>query len=66
MVNEEDELMLVTTRGIIIRQAVKAISIQSRGATGVVVQRLDEEDAIAYVALVPPSNGEEEELEAAE
>ncbi|MBD2314882.1 DNA gyrase subunit A [Desertifilum sp. FACHB-1129] len=66
VVNEEDELMLVTTRGIIIRQAVKAISIQSRGATGVVVQRLDEEDAIAAVALVPPSNGEEEELEAAE
>ncbi|NES96231.1 MAG: DNA gyrase subunit A [Desertifilum sp. SIO1I2] len=66
VVNEEDELMLVTTRGIIIRQAVKAISIQSRGATGVVVQRLDEEDAIAAVALVPPSNGEEEDLEAAE
>ncbi|MUL37922.1 DNA topoisomerase (ATP-hydrolyzing) subunit A [Gloeocapsopsis dulcis] len=54
IVNEEDELMMVTSRGIIIRQAVKAISPQSRSATGVRVQRLDEDDAIAAVALVPP------------
>jgi len=31
----DDELMMVTSRGIIIRQAVKAISPQSRSATGV-------------------------------
>jgi DNA gyrase subunit A len=55
VVNEEDELMLVTSRGIIIRQVVKAISPQSRSATGVRVQRLDKDDAIAAVALVPPS-----------
>ncbi len=61
VVNEGDELMIVTSRGIIIRQSVDAISHQSRAATGVRVQRLDEDDAIAAVALVPPSNGEEEE-----
>ncbi|NDJ16591.1 DNA gyrase subunit A [Myxacorys almedinensis] len=55
IVNEDDELMIITSRGIIIRQSVKAISSQSRGATGVKVQRLDEDDAIAAVALVPPS-----------
>ena len=55
IVNEGDEMMIVTNRGIIIRQAVDAISSQSRSATGVRVQRLDEEDAIAAVALVPPS-----------
>jgi DNA gyrase subunit A len=55
IVNPGDELMIVTSRGIIIRQAVDAISIQSRSATGVMVQRLDEEDTIAAVALVPPS-----------
>lgn len=60
IVNQDDELMIVTSRGIIIRQAVKAISCQSRSGTGVRVQRLDEDDAIAAVALVPPSNGEEE------
>lgn len=60
VVNEDNELMLVTMRGIIIRQAVKAISIQSRGATGVLVQRLDEDDSIAAVALVPPSDAVDE------
>ena len=55
VVAEEDELMLVTNRGIIIRQVVSAISIQSRMATGVQLQRLDTEDAIAAVALVPPA-----------
>lgn len=64
IVNEEDELMLVTSRGIIIRQVVRAIPPQSRTATGVRVQRLDEDDAIAAVALVPPNVGDEVEVEA--
>lgn len=55
VVSEEDELMMVTTRGIIIRQAASAITPQSRAATGIRVQRLDKEDAIAAVALVPPA-----------
>jgi len=55
IVNEGDELMLVTNRGIIIRQRVNDISIQSRPATGVRLQKLDDEDAIAAVALVPPA-----------
>ncbi|MFE4105116.1 DNA topoisomerase (ATP-hydrolyzing) subunit A [Almyronema epifaneia] len=59
IVNEEDEMLIVTSRGIIIRQAVDAISIQSRMATGVQVQRLDGDDAIAAVALVPPAIEEE-------
>jgi DNA gyrase subunit A len=63
VVNEGDELMMVTSRGIIIRQAIDAISPQSRMATGVRVQRLDEDDAIAAVALVPSSGQEEEVLE---
>ncbi|MBV8884407.1 MAG: DNA topoisomerase (ATP-hydrolyzing) subunit A [Chroococcidiopsidaceae cyanobacterium CP_BM_RX_35] len=63
IVNEDDELMLVTNRGIIIRQAVSAIPPYSRSATGVRVQRLDEDDAIAAVALVPLSAGDGEESE---
>jgi DNA gyrase subunit A len=54
IVGEDDEMILVTNRGIIIRQSVNAISCQSRMATGVQVQRLDEDDAICAVALVPP------------
>ncbi|MBD3880652.1 DNA topoisomerase (ATP-hydrolyzing) subunit A [Phormidium tenue FACHB-886] len=59
VVNEDDEIIIVTNRGVIIRQKVKAISCQSRAATGVRVQRLDEDDAIVAVALVPPANEEE-------
>jgi DNA gyrase subunit A len=55
VVNQNDELMLVSNRGIIIRQDVNAISLQSRMATGVRVQRLDEDDAIAAVAPIPPA-----------
>ena len=64
VVNPADEFMIVTNRGIIIRQVVDAISLQSRSATGVRVQRLDSDDAIAAVALVPPAadgEGDEEE-----
>ncbi|MCY6494119.1 MULTISPECIES: DNA gyrase subunit A [Leptolyngbya] len=68
IVNEGDEMMLITNRGIIIRQSVDAISSQSRAATGVRVQRLDEDDAIAAVALVPATSEEggmiEDEIEA--
>jgi DNA gyrase subunit A len=68
VVSADDEMMIVTSRGIIIRQAVNAISPQSRMATGVRVQKLDGDDAIFAVALVPPgsegetdgSEGEEE------
>jgi DNA gyrase subunit A len=60
VVNDDDEMMIVTSRGIIIRQAVNAISHQSRMATGVKVQRLDDDDAIFAVALVPPGDGEDE------
>jgi len=63
IVNDDDELMIITNRGIIIRQAVNAISSQSRPATGVRVQRLDEDDAIAAVALVPTSTEEAAALE---
>lgn len=61
IVNADDELMIITSRGIIIRQAVSAISTQSRNATGVRVQRLDEDDSIVAVALVPPAGEESTE-----
>jgi DNA gyrase subunit A len=62
IVNDSDEIIMVTSRGIIIRQAVNAISCQSRAATGVRVQRLDGDDAIVAVALVPPANIDEADL----
>lgn len=56
IVNNGDELMMVTNRGIIIRQSISAISCQSRAASGVRLQRLDEDDEIVAVTLVPLSN----------
>lgn len=59
VVNQGDELLLVTNRGIAIRQSADAITSQSRQASGVRLQRLDGDDAIAAVALVPPAAEEE-------
>ncbi|WP_286625464.1 DNA gyrase subunit A [Thermosynechococcus sp. B1] len=58
IVNAEDELMIVTSRGIIIRQKVMDISSQSRSATGVRLQRLDEDDVIVTAAVLPPGSME--------
>lgn len=66
VVNEHEELMLVTNRGIIIRQRVNDISIQSRTAQGVCLQRLDNEDAIAAVAIVPKALESGDEADEAE
>jgi len=61
IVNSDDEFMIITTRGIIVRCDVNAVSLQSRNASGVRVQKLDTDDAIAGIALVPPlAEGEEE------
>ncbi|MBE9057999.1 DNA topoisomerase (ATP-hydrolyzing) subunit A [Sphaerospermopsis sp. LEGE 08334] len=61
IVNPDEEIMMATNRGIIIRQSVNAISVQSRTATGVRVQKLDEDDAITGVAVVPPDAGDAED-----
>ncbi|EDX84523.1 DNA gyrase, A subunit [Synechococcus sp. PCC 7335] len=58
----DDELMIVSQRGIIMRQSVDAISVQSRMATGVQLQRLDSDDAIAAVALVPHLDESDNEM----
>jgi DNA gyrase subunit A len=61
IVGADDELMIVTNRGVVIRQAIAAISSQSRAATGVRLQRLDEDDAIAAVTIVPRTDDEDDD-----
>lgn len=53
LVDGDEELMIVTSRGIVMRQPTSAIACQSRTARGVRLQRLDADDAIADVTLVP-------------
>lgn len=55
VVNEEDEVLLITSQGVIVRQKVKDISCQGRAATGVLVQKVDVKsgDSISTVSIVP-------------
>ena len=53
VVNEDDEVLLITSQGVIVRQVVKDIPCQGRAATGVLVQRVDSGDSISTVSIVP-------------
>ncbi|MCX5934860.1 MAG: DNA gyrase subunit A, partial [Pseudanabaena sp. LacPavin_0818_WC45_MAG_42_6] len=61
LVDEQNELMIVTSRGIVMRQSTDAIACQSRTARGVRLQKLDSSDAIVGATLVPPALEEEQE-----
>ncbi len=64
-VSDDDDLMIITEMGIVIRQHVNEVSIISRNTQGVKLIRLDDADRVSDVALVY-SNGEEEEEKASE
>jgi DNA gyrase subunit A len=52
MAGLEDELLLISSSGVVIRTAVREIASQGRDATGVRVMNLGEGDAVAAVAPV--------------
>ena len=63
----EEELLLVSERGVIVRLQSDVIPQQSRAATGVRLQRLDKGDRLAEVVLVPPeAETDDEPAESAE
>ena len=53
VLGEGEELLFVTEKGVIVRTSADKISQQSRAATGVKLQRLDEGDHLSEVVLVP-------------
>ena len=61
VLGEGEELLLVTERGVIVRTNADKISQQSRAATGVKLQRLDEGDHLSEVVLVPHEQIDEED-----
>jgi DNA gyrase subunit A len=61
-VQENEDLMITNRSGIIIRMAVSTMRVIGRATQGVRVIRLDEDDAIADVAVIPYSP----EIESAE
>ncbi len=52
VVNERDELVIISQKGIIIRVSVKDISRTGRSSMGVKVMNLDKDDKVASVANV--------------
>ncbi len=52
MTSLDDEILLISTSGVVIRTAVREIASQGRDATGVRVMNLGEGDAVAAVAPV--------------
>lgn len=62
-VAEDEDLMITTKSGIVIRMAVNSIRVMGRATQGVRVIRLDGDDEIADVTVVP--HEEDEVVEAA-
>jgi DNA gyrase subunit A len=61
-VNDNDELVIISTKGMVIRQSMKDIRVMGRATQGVRVIRLKEGDSIADIAkVVPEEEGEETE-----
>lgn len=62
-VKDEDDLMITTRSGIVIRMPVEDIRVMGRATQGVRVIRLDEDDDIADITVVPGGGQEPEEGE---
>lgn len=60
-VNDGDELVIITTGGMVIRQSVSDIRVMGRNTQGVRLIRLNEGDDIADIARVIPEEGNGEE-----
>ena len=54
VLGQGEELLLVSEKGVIVRTSADKIPQQSRAATGVRLQRIDEGDRLSEMVLVPP------------
>jgi DNA gyrase subunit A len=59
MVGLDEEILLVSSGGVVIRTAAREIASQGRDATGVRVMNLDEGQSVAAVARVTAENDDE-------
>jgi len=51
----DQEVLLITVKGTIVRQKIDAITVQSRLAKGVIVQKLTQEDRVSKVLILTES-----------
>ena len=63
-INGDEDIMVITDTGIVIRTSVDNISQTGRAAQGVKIMRLDDDAQIVTFALVEPEQEEEEISEA--
>ena len=63
-VSNDDDIMLITNEGTIIRTSVSGINVYSRSAAGVIIMRLDEGSYINNVARLERAEDIEKESEA--
>jgi len=66
VVQENDEISLISSGGIVIRMAVADISVQGRATRGVTIMNLEKGDSVAAVARIPeyePEDQDSEEIE---
>ncbi len=61
-VNDNDELMIISSQGMVIRQSMKDIRVMGRNTQGVRVIRLNEGDAIADIAKIVLEDINKEEI----
>ena len=59
IVNDEDDVMLITDTGIIIRLNVKDISVLGRNTQGVTLMRTSDGGKVINLAKIPPEDDEE-------
>lgn len=62
-VTGEDDLILITSEGILIRMAAKDISVMGRSARGVRLIKLGDNDRVTAVARIEAANGEKNKEE---
>ena len=61
VVNGEEDLLITTDRGIVIRTSLTSVARSGRNTQGVRIIRLDEGQKVASVAIVEPEENEEVE-----
>ena len=65
-VTDEDDIMMITDSGTIIRTPVSGVPSRSRSAGGVIVMRLGEEQKLVNFTITAHADEEEEDVEAPE
>ncbi len=58
-VTDEDELLMMTSRGKIQRVAAKELSIIGRNTQGVRIMKMDDDDTLTAIVKVPPEDVDE-------